>query len=193
VKASSLLAKRGPRDCGCCSHLEQRPLKGLDNPPARRKNEFFWRPEDLARHLQLGAVGTIRDLLAHGLVTDADGWIKVGEMDRFISRVVKARIEAGLFGKGLDREGKPAQPGGSRSSSRNISQLAGSPWRRIAESAAHRNLVPPAATRPHVKMVAVILPACTISMSLLVTMSWPAARPLLRLTRHYTRRFGFRY
>ena len=80
--------------------FEQRRLKALDEPPARRKNEFFWRLEDLARHLQLGAMGAIRDWLARGLVTEADGWVKIGEMDRFISRVVKARIEAGLFGKG---------------------------------------------------------------------------------------------
>jgi hypothetical protein len=37
-------------------------------------------------------------------------------MDRFLARVVKARIEAGLFGKRLDQEGKPAQLGGRASS-----------------------------------------------------------------------------
>ncbi len=89
--------------------FERRHLKVLHQSPflARGDDEFLWRPEDLSRHLQFCAVVTIRDWLSRGLVTEADGWIKIGEMDRFISRVVKARIKAGLFGKGLDRDGKP--------------------------------------------------------------------------------------
>jgi hypothetical protein len=90
--------------------FEKRHLRSLDkasaNQPARGEREFFRRAQDVARHLQLSAVGALRSWLAQGLVTDADGWVKIGEKDRFLARVVKARIEAGLFGKGLDREGK---------------------------------------------------------------------------------------
>lgn len=90
--------------------FEQRHLRSLDkasaDQPAREEREFFWRPEDVARYLHLSTVGAIRSWLAQGLVTDADGWVKIGEMDRFLARVVKARIVAGLFGKGLDPEGK---------------------------------------------------------------------------------------
>src|SRR5580658_8961416 len=106
--------------------FEQRSLRLVDKAPSellfRGEREFFWRSEDVARHLHLSAVGTFRNWLSHGLVTEADGWVKIGEMDRFLARVVKARIEAGLFGKGLDREGKPAQLGGSRFISPNIAR-----------------------------------------------------------------------
>ena len=92
--------------------FQLRPVKVLDAAsvalPARGEDDFLWRPEDLARHLRLNAVGTIRTWLSYGLITEADGWIKVGKLDRFISRVVKSRIEAGLFGKGVDQDGKPA-------------------------------------------------------------------------------------
>jgi hypothetical protein len=106
--------------------LQQRHLRPLDQASAdltaRGEREFFWRPEDLARHLHL-AVGTIADWLSHGHITEADGWIKIGELDRFISRVVKARIEAGLFGKGLDGNECLAQPSGSHLTPPNIVQL----------------------------------------------------------------------
>jgi hypothetical protein len=108
--------------------FEQRHLRSLDkasaDQPAREEREFFWRPEDVARYLHLSTVGAIRSWLAQGLITDADGWVKIGEMDRFLTRVVKARVEAGLFGKGLDREGKPAQLGGSCFISPNIARSA---------------------------------------------------------------------
>jgi hypothetical protein len=74
-----------------------------------REGEFLWKTEDLAELLQV-SVGAIKRWMLVGLVTEADGWIKAGRLNRFIRRVVLARIEAGLFAKGLDKDGKPMVP-----------------------------------------------------------------------------------
>jgi hypothetical protein len=109
--------------------LARRHQNVLDIAPAhqlpRSSDEFLWRPEDLARHLHLGTIGMIRDSLSRVLVTEADGWIKIGTLDRFISRVVKARVDAGLFGQGLDEHGRPVSQAFS-SSATNIALSPGS-------------------------------------------------------------------
>jgi hypothetical protein len=42
-----------------------------------------------------------------GKITRADGWFKLGKLNRFVKRIVIARCEAGQFAKGLDKDGRP--------------------------------------------------------------------------------------
>jgi hypothetical protein len=74
-----------------------------------REGEFLWKTENLAELLQV-KVGTVKRWMLVGLITEADGWIKAGRLNRFVRRIVVARVEAGLFAKGLDKDGHPAAP-----------------------------------------------------------------------------------
>jgi hypothetical protein len=71
--------------------------------------EFLWTLQDLAQFLRIKNLGSVRHMLVDGRITEADGWIKIGRLNRFIKRVVIARYEAGLFGRGLDQDGEPAR------------------------------------------------------------------------------------
>lgn len=53
------------------------------------------------------SVGTIDQMICKGKITDADGWMKVGKLNRFIRRVMIERCEARLFARRLDREDTP--------------------------------------------------------------------------------------
>jgi cytochrome c-type biogenesis protein CcmE len=44
-------------------------------------------------------------MISKGRITEADGWIKIGKLNRFIADNVLARCRANLFAKGLDRDG----------------------------------------------------------------------------------------
>ena len=83
-----------------------------DNVDEEVTREFLWTPQDLTRYLKLKKPQTIRRLIHEGKITEADGWIKIGRLNRFIKRVVIARCEAGLFARGLDQDGNLAQPRG---------------------------------------------------------------------------------
>jgi hypothetical protein len=68
--------------------------------------EQLWTPQNLTTYL-LKNSDTIRQMIHDGKITEADGWIKIGKLNRFVARIVVARCEAGLFAKGLDGDGKP--------------------------------------------------------------------------------------
>jgi hypothetical protein len=64
-----------------------------------RQSAFLWKPENVARRLQIRPE-KIQSWVSEGLITEADGLIKVGEQHRFIRLVVLARIETGRFAEG---------------------------------------------------------------------------------------------
>lgn len=73
----------------------------------RGEDDFLWRVADLAHYLNINE-GTVHNWMSQGRITEADGWVRISSrQNRFMVRVVKARVEAGLFGKGLDRNGHP--------------------------------------------------------------------------------------
>lgn len=78
---------------------------------ADRESAFTWKIENVAKCLDVG-VGTVKRWLNQGYITEADGWIKAGKLNRFIRTVVLARISAGQFAKGLDRDGHPVSRNG---------------------------------------------------------------------------------
>jgi hypothetical protein len=94
--------------------FEQRELRrarALAALKARRLRIFLMEerlctPQNLTTYLQLKNPDTIRQMLHDGKITEADGWIKIGRLNRFVARLVIARCEAGLFAKGLDTDGK---------------------------------------------------------------------------------------
>jgi hypothetical protein len=103
------------------SRREPRPSRHKHLTPNRRicsrcvkgnsmdEDDFLWRTPDLARYLQMNE-GTIHNWLSQGCITDADGRVRIGTKQiRYITRVVKVRIEAGLFGRGLDADGNPVK------------------------------------------------------------------------------------
>jgi hypothetical protein len=71
------------------------------------EQEFFWTSVDLAKHLRFKNRRTIDQMIYEGKITRADGWFKLGKLNRFVKRVVIARCEAGQFAKGLDKDGRP--------------------------------------------------------------------------------------
>lgn len=70
----------------------------------------FWTPVELAQHLRLKNPNTIGQMIHDGKITEADGWFKVGRLNRFIRLVVLERCRQGRFAKGLDENGHPIPP-----------------------------------------------------------------------------------
>jgi hypothetical protein len=68
---------------------------------------LLWTPQELANVLKLKNSNTIGQMIHDEKITEADGWIKVGRLNRFVAHIVIERLEAGLFAKGLDKEGRP--------------------------------------------------------------------------------------
>ena len=64
----------------------------------------LWDCADVAAYLKLKSVHSVGNMVREGRITKADGLRKVGRMTRFYRDVVIARVDAGLFGRGLDAD-----------------------------------------------------------------------------------------
>jgi hypothetical protein len=68
----------------------------------------LWDANDVMRYLKLKNVNSVGNMVREGRITKADGLIKVGRLNRFYRNMVIARVQAGLFGRGLDGDGRVA-------------------------------------------------------------------------------------
>ena len=75
-----------------------------ESKPGATDLEPLMKIEALAEYLRMN-VGSVYNMLSR--ITEADGKVHLGRQWRFIKRKVVARVEAGLFGRGLDEDGKP--------------------------------------------------------------------------------------
>lgn len=81
---------------------------------------------ELADYLNMSA-GSVYNVIAD--ITAADGKIMLRSGYRFIRKTVMARVEAGLFGRGLDQDGldqngQPIQPMGRKGKARAALEAA---------------------------------------------------------------------
>jgi hypothetical protein len=65
----------------------------------------LWSVDDVATYLNLRSVYTVGNMVRAGRITKADGLIKVGRLTRFYRNMVISRVQAGLFGRGLELDG----------------------------------------------------------------------------------------
>lgn len=66
----------------------------------------LWTARELAYYLRLRNPDTISKMIRARRITKADGHVKIGRLNRFIRQVVEERVKAGLFGRGLNAEGR---------------------------------------------------------------------------------------
>jgi hypothetical protein len=68
----------------------------------------LWTARELADYLRFRNPDTISKMIRARRITIADGHVKLGRLNRFVRQVVEERVKAGLFGRGLNVEGRAA-------------------------------------------------------------------------------------
>jgi hypothetical protein len=66
----------------------------------------LWTARELADYLRFKNPDTISKMITARRITIADGHVKIGRLNRFVRQVVEERVKAGLFGRGLNVEGR---------------------------------------------------------------------------------------
>ena len=66
----------------------------------------LWTARELADYLRFRNPDTISKMISARRITKADGHVRIGRLNRFIRPVVEERVKAGLFGRGLNAEGR---------------------------------------------------------------------------------------
>jgi hypothetical protein len=71
-------------------------------------DERLWTATDVTHYLCYKNVGSVYNMLSR--ITETDWKVHLGRHWRFIKRKVVARVEAALFRRALDEDGKPVTP-----------------------------------------------------------------------------------
>jgi hypothetical protein len=73
--------------------------------------QSLWAVDDVAHYLKLKSQLTVGNMVRAGRITRADGLVKVGRLTRFHPEMVVARVDAGLFGRGIEGDSLPVANG----------------------------------------------------------------------------------
>jgi hypothetical protein len=91
-----------------------------------RDDERILDADRISEHLKLKHPGTIGQMIHDGKITEADGWIKIGKLNRFVAETVLARCQEPVRqGSGQGRPRGRAQAAGTEAPRRQLKPAGG--------------------------------------------------------------------